>query len=158
MRSPSGIDMMPASFWLFPLCLWTGTVFAEPPAAADFPRIEVFTLSGQPIAANAAATSPQVDVQQYELDRIHLIETRLSRSLPADPKQARAIVLDRLQHLDRVASDSLQQTATGLAKAMQYGIDRIPAIVFYRQAVVYGVTDVQIALDYYRAWKSEERP
>ncbi len=158
MRSPSGIDTMPASFWLLPLLLWAGTVFAEPPAATDFPWIEVFTLSGQPIAANSAATSPQVDVQQYELDRIHLIETRLSRNLPADPKQARAIVLDRLQHLDRVASDSLQQTATGLAKAMQYGIDRIPAIVFDGQAVVYGVTDLSAALAHYQAWQSGRRP
>lgn len=150
---------MPSSlFWLPPLLFWAGAVTADQPVTADFPRIEVFTLSGHPIEANTAAISPQMDLQQYELDRIRLIETRLSRELPADPKQAEAIVQDRFQHLDRATSNSLRQSAVGLAKAMQYGIGRIPAIVFDGQAVVYGLTDVQIALQYYRAWKSEGRP
>jgi len=125
MRSPSGIDTMPSSFWLLPLLLWAGTVFAEPPAATDFPRIEVFTLSGHPIEANTAAISP---------------------------------VQDRFQHLDRATSDSLRQSAVGLAKAMQYGIDRIPAVVFDGQAVVYGVTDISAALAHYQAWQSGKRP
>ena len=97
-------------------------------------------------------------LQQYELDRIRRIETRLSRDLPADPKQAEAIVQDRFQHLDRATSDSLQQSAVGLAKAMQYDIDRIPAIVFDGRAVVYGVTDLSAALAHYQAWQSGKRP
>ena len=149
---------MPSSFWLLPLLLWAGAVTADQPVTADFPRIEVFTLSGYPIEANTAAISPQMGLQQYELDRIRLLETRLSRELPADPKQAEAIVLDRFQHLDRATSDSLRQSAVGLAKAMQYGIDRIPAIVFDGQAVVYGVTDISEALAHYQAWQSGKRP
>jgi integrating conjugative element protein (TIGR03757 family) len=149
---------MPSSFWWLPLLLWAGAVTADQPVTADFPRIEVFTLSGQPIAGNTAAISPQVDLQQYELDRIRLIETRLSRDLSADRKQAEAIVLDRFQHLDRATSDSLRQSAVGLAKAMQYGIDRTPAIVFDGQAVVYGVTDISVALAHYQAWQSGKRP
>ena len=41
---------------------------------------------------------------------------------------------------------------------MQYGIDRIPAIVFDSQAVVYGVTDLSAALAHYQAWQSGRRP
>lgn len=149
---------MPSSFWLLPLLLWAGAVTADQPVTADFPRIEVFTLSDQPIAANTAAISPKMGLQQYELDRIHLLETRLSSDLPADPKQAEAIVQDRFQHLDHATSDSLQQSTVGLVKAMQYGIDRIPAIVFDGQAVVYGVTDLSTALAHYQAWQSGKRP
>ena len=149
---------MPSSFWWLPLLLWADAVTADQAVTADLPRIEVFTLSDQPIAANTAAISPKMGLQQYELDRIRLLEMRLSRDLPADPKQAKAIVQDRFQHLERATSDSLQQTATGLAKAMQYGIDRIPAIVFDGQAVVYGVTDLSAALAHYQVWQSERRP
>jgi len=113
---------MPYLFWWLPLLLWGGAVTADQPVTADFPRIEVFTLNGRPIEANTAAISPHMDIQRYELDRIHLVEMRLSRDLLVDPRQAEAIVLDRFQNLDRATSDSLRQSAVGLAKSMQYGI------------------------------------
>lgn len=149
---------MPSLFWLLPLLLWNQGVAAGKSVSPDLSRVEVFALSGQPIVGSTAAIAPQVDLQQYELDRIRLIETRLSRDLPADPKQAQTIVLDRFQHLDPATNDSLRQSAAGLTQAMQYGIDRVPAIVFNGQAVVYGVTDVSAALVRYRDWRMGKRP
>ena len=48
-----------------------------------------------------------------------------------------------------------KNAAIGLAKAVQYGIDRYPAIVFDGRVVVYGVTDLVEALDRYKAWRWE---
>ncbi|MCP4040978.1 MAG: DUF1525 domain-containing protein, partial [Gammaproteobacteria bacterium] len=44
------------------------------------------------------------------------------------------------------------------AKAMQYGVDRIPAIVFDGKVVVYGMTNLKAALDHYRTWRVGTRP
>ena len=47
----------------------------------------------------------------------------------------------------------MQHAAMGLAKAMQYGVDRYPAIVFNGEVAIYGVTDIGEALDRYRLWR-----
>ena len=52
----------------------------------------------------------------------------------------------------------MQASATALAKAMQYGVDRYPAIVFDGQAVVYGVTDLKAALVHYQMWRTGAKP
>jgi integrating conjugative element protein (TIGR03757 family) len=52
----------------------------------------------------------------------------------------------------------MQRAAMGLAKAVQYGVDRYPAIVFDGQVVVYGITDLEAALQHYRAWLTGDQP
>jgi integrating conjugative element protein (TIGR03757 family) len=52
----------------------------------------------------------------------------------------------------------MQQAAIGLAKAVQYGVDRYPAMVFDGGAVIYGVTDIHQALLRYRQWREGRRP
>ena len=95
------------------------------------------------------------DITVYEIDGIESIERDLSIDMPADPEKAKRIALYRIQHMDGQTRTKMQMTAQGLAKAMQYGVDRYPAIVFDGQAVVYGVTDVQTALAHYRTWRRE---
>ena len=141
-------------------------IAAAPNAVADTPRastrVEIFATADQITAAGEAVERTEdardTDFQLYRMDGIQSIEAKLSASLPADPQGAKSLAMQRIQRLDASTSAEMKSAAVGLAKAMQYGIDRIPAIVFDGQAVVYGVTDVQTALDYYRAWKSEERP
>ncbi|MES9938149.1 MAG: TIGR03757 family integrating conjugative element protein, partial [Sedimenticola sp.] len=91
----------------------------------------------------------------YELDGIRRTEAKLSEGLPADPVQSKRVVLQRFQQLREEDRAQMQSAAMGLAKAMQYGVDRYPAIVFDGQAVVYGVTDVQSALAHYWVWRRE---
>ena len=100
----------------------------------------------------------KIDLRVYELDRIRLFETALSNDLSSDPDQAREAVLQRIQQLDERSMPTIQHTALGLAKAMQTGVDRYPAILFDGKAVVYGITDLGAALDYYRAWRAGARP
>ena len=45
-----------------------------------------------------------------------------------------------------------KDAALGLAKAVQYGVDHYPAIVFNGTAVVYGVTDLVEAVQRYDTW------
>jgi integrating conjugative element protein (TIGR03757 family) len=52
----------------------------------------------------------------------------------------------------------MQRSSIGLAKAMQYGINRYPAIVFDGQAVVYGVTDLNAARAHYQTWRTAVKP
>jgi len=128
--------------------------------AEEYPRlIEVFTTTELPVigevAVNRLAVHGETEFHFYELDGIQHIELQLSQGLTADPKQAKQVVLQRFQQLHEEDRARMRRAAMGLAKAMQYGVDRYPAIVFDGQAVVYGVTDVQTALAHYRAWRRE---
>ena len=66
--------------------------------------------------------------------------------------------MQRIQVLGDQTRARMQRSAIGLVRAMQYGIDRFPAIVFDGQAVVYGVTDLQVALAHHESWRTELRP
>ena len=111
--------------------------------------IEVFTDSRlQVVSGNDHATV-------YLIDRIHNLQEELSIDLPADPESAKALALQRFQWMDTQLSRELENTAKGLVQAMQYGIDRYPAIVFDGQAVVYGLTDIYAATELYQRWQAE---
>ena len=47
--------------------------------------------------------------------------------------------------------------ATGLAKALHYGLDRHPAVVVDETVILYGVTDLGEAIRRYRDWQAAER-
>ena len=121
--------------------------------------VEVFTTIDSPIAGDAGinrrALRGEKEFHVYELDGIRRTEAKLSEGLQADPEQSKRVVLQRFQQLREEDRAQMQSAAMGLAKAMQYGVDRYPAIVFDGQAVVYGVTDVQTALAHYRVWRRE---
>ena len=117
--------------------------------------IEVFTASGIPIAKDFKAGYNSGTAYVYEIDGIKRIEAKLSEGLPADAGRSKRVVLQRFQQLREEDHARMQHAAMGLAKAMQYGVDRYPAIVFDGQAVVYGVTDVQTAITHYQTWRRE---
>ncbi len=139
------------------LLLYSGATFADQHQQNQPHVIEAFTSVKYPFvdARGIGNKSRGPDITVYEIDGIESMERNLSVGLPADPERAKRIALDRIQHLDDQTKTKMQMAAQGLAKAMQYGVDRYPAIVFDGQAVVYGVTDVQIALAHYRTWRRE---
>ena len=124
--------------------------------------VEVFTTTEFPVSGetviNQQSGNREAGLYVYELDGIQRIETELSRDLSADPEQSKRIVLQRLQKLGAADRAQMQRAAMGLAKAVKYGVDRYPAIVFDGQMVVYGVTDLEAALQYYRAWWEGSQP
>ncbi len=96
-------------------------------------------------------------VAVYEIDGLQFIERKLSHDLPTDRGQSRHLAMRRLQRLEEPELRRMRGAAMGLAKAIQYGIDRTPAVVFDGEAVVYGVTDVSVAVEAYEAWQMEQR-
>jgi integrating conjugative element protein (TIGR03757 family) len=125
-------------------------------------QTEVFTTTDHQVAPSSArgygSRWPAIDLQIYRLDGIQQFEEGLSGNLPTDPESARRAALQRIAQLDEQRTATLRSAAAGLAKAMQYGLDRYPATVFDGQAVVYGLTDLDAALDHYRTWQADPRP
>lgn len=115
----------------------------------DFSSIEVFTDSRTPVRDNHSSATV------YKVDRIDRLQQVLSEGLPSDPETAKQAALHRFQRMDSQISSELENAAKGLVQAMQYGIDRYPAIIFDGRAVVYGVSDVQAAIRIYEQWQEE---
>ena len=124
--------------------------------------VEVFTTADREVQweleDETKAADQNIDLQVYELDGIQRFETQLSSNLPTNPDRSKQIAMQRIQQLDEQAMAAVKNTAVGLAKAMQYGVDRYPAVVFDGEVVVYGMTDINSALDHYRAWRAGARP
>ena len=110
--------------------------------------IEVFTDSMNPVVNNVDG------ITVYYIDRIDRLQKELSKDLPANPEAAKQAAIRRFQGMDNKLSHELENAANGLVQAMQYGIDRYPAIVFDGNAVVYGITDVRAATQRYRQWQA----
>lgn len=142
--------------------LLASTVTQAGVQGGGYPRlIEVFTTADFPVIPDAdppQPTSSNIDLQVYEMDGTQRIETQLSQGLTADPQQAKKVVLQRFQQLNEKDRTRMQQAAIGLAKAVQYGVDRYPAMVFDGRAVVYGMTDIHQALLRYRQWREGRQP
>jgi len=140
--------------FLFAVLILAGNAQADPATSIQPQLIEVLTSSAYPVTGRQGQQAETgVVFHYYAIDGIHQLESNLSQKLPADPEVAKPLVLNRIEHLGEDAMGRLQQSATGLAKALQYGIDRYPAIVFDGAAVVYGVTDIQTALRHYQQWR-----
>lgn len=120
--------------------------------------IEIFT------SADQAITCMDTVVQQYpdtvfrvhKLDAIKQTEDNLSEGLPADPEKAERLVLTRLQQLGKTTLGELEHSATSLAKSLQYGVEKYPAIVIDGEFVIYGLTDLAVALGHYRRRQAGE--
>jgi len=123
--------------------------------------IEVFTTADQNVPGTQSLQPGQSDaapiIKVYTVDSIARFERRLSEHLPGAAEPAQRIVTQRLARLDQATSRQLEEAATGLAKAVQYGIDRLPAMVIDGRWVVYGLTDPAIALKHLQAWQAEQR-
>ena len=140
------------------LALFAGATFADQRVLNPPRVIEVFTSAQYPIVETDAKDSGSLlqgpEVTVYEIDGIQSVERDLSLNLPAKPQQSKQIALQRIQSLDAQIRSRMQLAAQGLAKAMQYGVDRYPAVVFDGEAVVYGVTDLTVTLEQYQVWQT----
>lgn len=128
--------------------------------AVVYPRIiEVFATADVPVigetALNRQPEYQALELHIYELDVIQRFETNLSRDLLANPEQSRRMALQAIQQMDDASREKMQRAVMGLAKAMQYGIDRYPAIVLDGEVAIYGVTDIPEAIHRYVQWRED---
>jgi len=133
----------------FILCVVVTLAWRDSPSASEkAPVIEVFTDS------TFEAVSSEINTTVYRIDSIHLLQQALSQDLPREPEKAKQLALQRFQGMDPQLSRDLENAATGLLLARQYGIDRYPAIVFDGNAVVYGLTDISAATRLHQQWQA----
>jgi integrating conjugative element protein (TIGR03757 family) len=123
--------------------------------AGDELRIEVFTTSERPVVGVDHQRLGSATVTTYAVNGLERFQSALSEGLPADPEKAKTEALRRVQQLDDTRMAPAKNAAIGLATAIQYGVDRYPAIVLNERAVVYGMTDLVEALNRYEAWHRE---
>lgn len=121
--------------------------------AGEPPAVEVFTATDLLLNTGLSPNQGAVSVEVYAIDGVERFEAELSRGLPANTDAAKRMALERLGRLGVAQMQRVRHATLGLSKAMQYGLDRYPAIVLDGQAVVYGVTNVQEALHRYRQWQ-----
>lgn len=151
-----------SSLLIFHALINSGVVQADK-GTLTYPRIiEVFATTDLAAAGEADVyrqlENQDLEIQIYRLDAIRQLESELSRDLASDPEQAKSAVMERIKLLNADARTEMQNAATGMAKAMQYGIDRLPAVVIDGQVVVYGITDLPEVLGHYAAWQAGSRP
>jgi integrating conjugative element protein (TIGR03757 family) len=145
------------SLALFAVTTFAGQAGPLPPLAVEVFISDKHAVIGTDIAA-PDSNSRQLAIVVYKINAIQSIERDLSVNLPVEPQQSQQVVLHRIQSLGEQTRSRMQSAAIGLAKVMQYGIDRYPAIVFDNQAVVYGVTDLKAALGFHQAWQAGVKP
>jgi len=126
--------------------------------AVLWPESVIVVTSNQRPASNVNGISINTDsvqpnIQILNLDAVTNIEQRLSDGLPIDPVQARTMVDQRIAKIGRSRLDNELRTAyLPLGTMMAYALDRFPVIIFDRETVIYGVTDLEQAMNRYRQW------
>ena len=132
-------------------------VSSDTAAGGDRPSVEIFTHTAMPIATEFLMQNA-IPFTYYDLDAPAALEAELSADLPDDPERAAAMAILRLQRGGAALIERVRQAWQGVAQAKRYGLDRIPAVVFDRNAAVYGVTDAEEALARYQTWQAGHRP
>ncbi|OCG77731.1 integrating conjugative element protein [Gilliamella sp. Nev6-6] len=80
------------------------------------------------------------------LDDSIKLHASLSDNLPNDPVQAEQLVKERLTTLGSSYQKNMKQTLQDALAAYQLGVIKIPAVIQDNRYVVYGKSDVSIAL------------
>lgn len=121
-------------------------------------RMDIFVTAEQPIKRldTFVAKHPDITLHVHTLDAIENLEDELSNGLPGGLREAKRLVLTRLQQLSRDKRAQLKHSAASIATALHYGVVKYPAIVFDAEFVVYGLTDPVLALMRYGRWRLAE--
>lgn len=145
--------MLAISHALVALTLFGPLLFSAALQAGEPLTLEVFTGAEFPVSGQDDRRLEGGSVTVYAVDGLKQFEATLSRNLPAGANAAKAEALRRIGELDDARMAPAKDAAIGLAKAVQYGVDRYPAVVVNGTAVVYGVTDLVEAVARYEAWR-----
>ena len=145
--------MLAISHALVALTLFGPLLFSAALQAGESLVLEVFIATEFPVSGRDDRRLQGATVTVYAVDGLEQFESTLSQNLPADVDAAKVEALRRIGELDDARMAPAKDAAIGLAKAMQYGVDRYPAIVVNGIAVVYGVTDLVDAAARYETWR-----
>lgn len=145
--------MLAISHALVALTLFGPLLVSAALQAGEPLALEVFTATEFPVSGRDDRRLQGATVTVYAVDGLEQFESTLSQNLPADVDAAKVEALRRIGGLDDARMAPAKDAAIGLTKAVQYGVDRYPAIVVNGTAVVYGVTDLVDAAARYETWR-----
>ena len=131
-------------------------LLAQPSIALE--SVEVFTDPAMfpVVTGNITTTGAGSQIIIHDLSARKRLLDEISQGLPSDPAQAKTLAMARLNAGD--FRQRLVAAEVDAALATQYGIVKLPAIVFDRgAAVAYGLTDVGQAFELYRRWQGAVR-
>ncbi len=113
--------------------------------------VEIFTDSAHPVNTS---TKDNVVIKYYNLDDSNRLMAKLNKKIGVmSPQKAKEVARQLIQRNQKQLTDAYK----GLMLAYQYHIQNYPAIVFNQgEAVVYGVTDINNALQTYRLWRQKQ--
>lgn len=107
---------------------------------------------------NTSPSENNSEITILSLDAVQSIQEQLSEGLPNDEALARALVQQKIAELGRSKlEDELRAAYLPLGTMMAYGLDRYPVIIFDKQAVIYGMTDLSLAINRYRQWLKDKK-
>jgi integrating conjugative element protein (TIGR03757 family) len=97
-------------------------------------------------------------IEVLNLDAVADFEQRLGSRLPANEKQALLLVGQRIAKIGQSELNTeLRHAYQALSVAMSYGVGSYPAIIIDQQVILYGVTDLTLAIEIYRLWEKTSR-
>lgn len=124
-----------------------GLAFLVPASHAGSQPIIVFTSNQYQITG-----ADRQSVQIYNLDQQSAEEKKLAAELPGNQAAAAKEVERRIS---RYRQSDLQRIWAPRILAQKYDIRKVPAVVFNDgEAVVYGVTDVNKAIEKWQEWRN----
>lgn len=122
-------------------------------ACGTWPRvIEVFTDSDHPIEGveALAAQMPQTRILMRRIDGKAEFDAKLSEGLPADPVEAERLARERIAGVNpNEAAAAMASALDSAGRMVNYGITRVPTVVFDGRGAIVGEPDVRKALDAY---------
>ncbi|WP_208950351.1 TIGR03757 family integrating conjugative element protein [Rahnella sp. ChDrAdgB13] len=103
----------------------------------------IYTDSTHPVSVN------HPDIPVVYLDAPERLQASIFGTLPANAALAERQARDVLSHPEFIAQQQqLAGAYQGLMKAWSLGLTKYPAVVFDDKWVVYGTTDVSMAMEY----------
>lgn len=140
------------------LCAWA--LGAALPAVAQALSNGITTVE---VFANSAMVITPIQSERYRLvihrmDKLEQVKAMINQQLPKGGEgPARAWIAANQERIKRDIRPAAVAAANAISLANYYKIDRLPAIVINRQAVVYGVTDVDVALQRFQETRGDRQ-
>ena len=118
-------------------------------AGSDVHTVEVFVNSAMAVTAPQA---PPYRVTIHRMDQLDMATQAIDQLIPRGGEEvARRWVAANEARIRRQVQPAAIATANAIGLANHYRLDRLPAVVVNRRTVVYGVLDINTALQHYEA-------
>lgn len=115
---------------------------------AGIVTVEVFANSAMVITPTH---SEKYKLAVYRMDAMEILRQRINQQIPRGGEgPARAWLIANADRVKREFQPVAAQAANAMNLSHYYRLDRLPAVVINRKAVVYGVTDVEAAVQRYQ--------